>query len=83
MRAVTYAKLGRVILAQPGQVAWQVYDAKVAPLLHEEYRHRFSVFYRNCPSEAWRFDGSYFNRGEAERVAHRLRERGFETFVRS
>ena len=40
VRAVTYAKLGRVILAQPGQVAWQVFDSKVAHLLHEEYRNR-------------------------------------------
>ena len=40
VRAVTYAKLGRVILAQPGQIAWQVFDGKVAHLLHEEYRHR-------------------------------------------
>jgi tricarballylate dehydrogenase len=43
VRAVTYAKLGRVILAQPGQVAWQVYDAKGSPFLHEEYRHRRSA----------------------------------------
>ena len=40
MRAVTYAKLGRVILAQPGQVAWQIYDAKVAKFVHGEYRTR-------------------------------------------
>lgn len=43
VRAVTYAKLGRVILAQPGQIAWQVFDGKVAHLLHEEYRHRRSA----------------------------------------
>jgi tricarballylate dehydrogenase len=40
VRAVTYAKLGRVILAQPNQVAWQVFDAKVAHLIHGEYRTR-------------------------------------------
>jgi tricarballylate dehydrogenase len=40
VRAVTYAKLGRVILAQPGQVAWQIYDAKVAKFVHGEYRTR-------------------------------------------
>ncbi len=40
VRAVTYAKLGRVILTQPGQVAWQIYDAKVAHLIHGEYRTR-------------------------------------------
>jgi tricarballylate dehydrogenase len=39
-RAVTYARLGRIILAQPGQVAWQIYDAKVAHLVHGEYRTR-------------------------------------------
>jgi tricarballylate dehydrogenase len=43
VRAVTYAKLGRVVLAQPGQMAWQVFDGKVARLLHEEYRHRRSA----------------------------------------
>jgi tricarballylate dehydrogenase len=40
VRAVTYAKLGRVILTQPGQVAWQIFDAKVAHLVHGEYRTR-------------------------------------------
>jgi tricarballylate dehydrogenase len=38
IRALTYAKMGRAILAQPGQVAWQVFDRKVAHLLHDEYR---------------------------------------------
>ncbi|HEX3918580.1 MAG TPA: FAD-dependent tricarballylate dehydrogenase TcuA [Caulobacteraceae bacterium] len=37
-RNFTYAKYGRAILAQPGQFAWQVFDAKVAPLLRDEYR---------------------------------------------
>jgi tricarballylate dehydrogenase len=37
-RNYTYAKYGRTILAQPGQFAWQVFDAKVAPLLRDEYR---------------------------------------------
>lgn len=46
VRAVTYAKLGRVILAQTGQVAWQVYDGKTTSLLHEEYRHRRSARFR-------------------------------------
>jgi len=43
IRGLSYAKLGRVVLAQPGHAAWQVYDAKTAPLLHEEYRHRRSA----------------------------------------
>ena len=37
-RNFTYAKYGRAILAQPGQFAWQVFDAKVASLLRDEYR---------------------------------------------
>jgi tricarballylate dehydrogenase len=40
VRGVTYAKLGRVVLAQPGQVAWQIFDAKVAKFVHGEYRTR-------------------------------------------
>ena len=37
-RNYTYAKYGRVILEQPGQFAWQVFDAKVTDLLRPEYR---------------------------------------------
>jgi len=37
-RNYTYAKYGRVILAQPGQFAWQIFDAKVKHLLRDEYR---------------------------------------------
>ena len=37
-RNYTYAKYGRVILAQPGQFAWQVFDRKVLHLLRDEYR---------------------------------------------
>jgi len=39
-RNYTYAKYGSVILAQPGQFAWQVFDQKVADLLRDEYRIR-------------------------------------------
>lgn len=39
-RNYTYAKYGRVILEQPGQFAWQVFDAKVQHLLRDEYRIR-------------------------------------------
>lgn len=39
-RNYTYAKYGREILAQPGQFAWQVFDAKVHHLLRDEYRIR-------------------------------------------
>jgi len=40
----TYASNGRTILAQPGQMCWQVFDAKVAPLLRDEYRTRHASF---------------------------------------
>jgi len=40
LRNYTYAKYGREILAQPGQFAWQVFDARVAHLLRDEYRIR-------------------------------------------
>jgi tricarballylate dehydrogenase len=39
-RNYTYAKYGHAILAQPGQFAWQVFDAKVSGLLRDEYRIR-------------------------------------------
>lgn len=39
-RNYTYAKYGRVILDQPGNFAWQIFDAKVAHLLRDEYRIR-------------------------------------------
>ena len=39
-RNYTYAKYGRAMLAQPGQFAWQVFDAKVPHLLRDEYRMR-------------------------------------------
>ncbi|MBI3938743.1 MAG: FAD-dependent tricarballylate dehydrogenase TcuA [Betaproteobacteria bacterium] len=34
----TYAKYGGEVLKQPGQFAWQVFDAKVKHLLRSEYR---------------------------------------------
>jgi tricarballylate dehydrogenase len=37
-RNYTYAKYGRVILEQPGNFAWQIFDSKVAHLLRDEYR---------------------------------------------
>jgi tricarballylate dehydrogenase len=39
-RNYTYAKYGRVILNQPGQFAWQVFDATTIPMLRDEYRIR-------------------------------------------
>ena len=37
-RNYTYAKYGAVILAQPQQFAWQIFDAKVLDKLRDEYR---------------------------------------------
>ena len=39
-RNYTYAKYGRVILEQPDQFAWQVFDQQVTHLLRDEYRIR-------------------------------------------
>ena len=37
-RNYTYAKYGKIILEQPDQFAWQVFDQKVIHLLRDEYR---------------------------------------------
>jgi tricarballylate dehydrogenase len=37
-RNYTYAKYGRVILMQPGQFCWQIFDKRVLHLLRDEYR---------------------------------------------
>jgi tricarballylate dehydrogenase len=39
-RNYTYAKYGAEVLAQPQQTAWQIFDARVIPLLRDEYRIR-------------------------------------------
>jgi tricarballylate dehydrogenase len=39
-RNYTYARYGRVVLEQPGQFAWQIFDAKALHLLRDEYRIR-------------------------------------------
>jgi tricarballylate dehydrogenase len=46
IRSLTYAKLGKAILQQPGQVAWQIFDRRGIDLLHGEYRIRQSARYR-------------------------------------
>ncbi|GGE51558.1 tricarballylate dehydrogenase [Agaricicola taiwanensis] len=38
IRNYTYAKYGRIVLEQPGQYAWQIFDASVVHLLRPEYR---------------------------------------------
>jgi tricarballylate dehydrogenase len=40
LRIRTYSKMGRAILAQPDQFAWQVFDSKTIPLLNDTYRIR-------------------------------------------
>jgi tricarballylate dehydrogenase len=39
----TYAKYGKEILKQPGGVAFQIYDAKVIPILRPEYQNALKV----------------------------------------
>jgi tricarballylate dehydrogenase len=39
-RNYTYARYGRIILEQPNQFAWQVFDQKVTSILRDEYRIR-------------------------------------------
>lgn len=58
-RNYTYAKYGREILQQPGQVAWQVFDQKVAHLLRDEYRLRETTVVKanSLPELAERMDG--------------------------
>lgn len=46
IRSLTYARLGRAILAQPNQIAWQIFDAKGSAQLHGEYHIRQSARYR-------------------------------------
>jgi tricarballylate dehydrogenase len=38
LRIKTYWRMGRAILAQPDQFAWQVFDGKVLHLLNDDYR---------------------------------------------
>ena len=39
----TYAKNGRAVLAQPGQFAWQIFDAQVRHLIPDDYRIKQST----------------------------------------
>ncbi|MFK7877873.1 MAG: FAD-dependent tricarballylate dehydrogenase TcuA [Paracoccaceae bacterium] len=43
-RNYTYAQFGRAVLQQPGQRAWQIFDAKVFELLYAEYRFHDAHF---------------------------------------
>ena len=58
-RNYTYAKYGQEVLRQPGQLAWQVFDAKTIPLLRDEYRIKriTKVSADDLPTLARRMDG--------------------------
>jgi tricarballylate dehydrogenase len=40
LRPLTYAKRGRELLQQPGQVSWQIFDAKVSEMKRAAYKLR-------------------------------------------
>ena len=40
LRNYTYAKYGHIVMKQPGQFAWQIFDSSVVHLLRPEYRAR-------------------------------------------
>jgi len=58
-RNYTYAKYGHEILKQPGQFAWQIFDAKVTAMLRDEYRIRRATRLTadDLPTLARRLDG--------------------------
>lgn len=58
-RNYTYARYGREVLEQPGRFAWQVFDARVAHLLRDEYRqpHVTRVASDSLAGLAARLDG--------------------------
>jgi tricarballylate dehydrogenase len=58
-RNYTYAKYGRVILNQPGQVAWQIFDSKTFHLQRDEYHLKGATKVRADTLEALveRMDG--------------------------
>lgn len=54
--AYTYAKFGKEILRQPGGVAFQIFDAKVFPLLRVEYQDAVKVESKNLEELAEELD---------------------------
>ena len=60
-RNYTYAKYGRVILQQPKQFAWQIFDAKVKAQLRDEYRIQ----------QVTKIDGQHARRAGLEAGRHR------------
>src|SRR6185437_7978815 len=53
-RNYTYAKYGAVILSQPQQFAWQVFDSKVLDKLRDEYRIKRMTKVKPTRSRSWR-----------------------------
>jgi len=71
--AYTYAKYGKVILTQPNQVAWQIFDDKTPSLWTDEYR------YKNPEAARMQADS-------LEQLADRLVQRGLaskEVFLKT
>ncbi len=44
-RNYTYAQFGKAVIEQPGNVAWQIFDAKVFDLLYSEYKTSDASFF--------------------------------------
>ena len=53
-RNYTYAKYGRVVLEQPGMMAYQVFDQKIIPMLRDEYRIKQVTRSGPTRSRSWR-----------------------------
>ncbi|GGE33090.1 tricarballylate dehydrogenase [Pullulanibacillus camelliae] len=51
-RNYTYAKYGREVLKQPGHIAFQIFDAKVRPMLRKEYELEETTVYKAKTLEA-------------------------------
>jgi tricarballylate dehydrogenase len=58
-RNYTYAKYGKVVLEQPQQFSWQIFDSKVTHLLRDEYRIKeiTKVTANTLPELAKKLDG--------------------------
>ncbi len=52
-RNYTYAKYGAVILSQPQQFAWQIFDSKVLDKLRDEYRIKRMTKVKADTIESW------------------------------
>ena len=51
-RNYTYAKYGAIVLRQPNNFAWQVFDGKIVPMLRDEYRIKRGRRCRPTPSRS-------------------------------